>query len=137
MATHERCETEGPGPHLISSKQIAIVVASDKPPRASYLVASYLATSTRCKVYFVNPVVTEILGQHTCASLADIPEPLDIVDAFRKHDGLPGVLAEAVAAGLTVLMDRCVKIEHARFHGAPHLAGFDTGVISAKRQVLA
>jgi len=78
----------------------------------------------------------------------------------RKHDDLPGVLDEAVAAGaktlwlqlgswhedvskeakaagLDVVMDRCVKIEHARFHGGLHLAGFDAGVISSKRQVLA
>ena len=81
------------------------------------------------------------------------------MDVFRKHDDLPGVLDEAVAAGaktlwlqlgswhedvardaetagLNVVMDRCVKIEHARFHGGLHLAGFDTGVISSKRQVL-
>jgi predicted CoA-binding protein len=111
-------------------------------------------------VYFVNPVVKEILGQPTYASLADLPESPDIVDVFRKHDDLPGVLDEAIAAGaktlwlqlgswhegvaadaeaagLNVVMDRCVKIEHARFHGGLHLAGFDTGVISSKRQVLA
>ena len=81
------------------------------------------------------------------------------MDVFRRHDDLPGVLdetlavgaktlwlqlgswheevAKAEAAGLNVVMDRCVKIEHARFHGGLHLAGFDTGVISSKRQVLA
>lgn len=145
---------------LRNARSIAIVGASDKPSRASYFVANYLTSSTPYKVYFVNPVVKEILGQPTYASLADIPEPVDIVDVFRKHDDLPGVLAEAVAAGakalwlqlgswhedvardgeaagLTVVMDRCVKIEHARFHGGLHLAGFDTGVISSKRQVLA
>jgi predicted CoA-binding protein len=123
-------------------------------------VATYLQSSTRYKVYFVNPVVKEILGQPTYASLADLPESPDIVDVFRKHDDLPGVLDEAIAAGaktlwlqlgswhedvaadaeragLSVVMDRCVKIEHARFHGGLHLAGFDTGVISSKRQVLA
>ena len=123
-------------------------------------MATYLQSSTRYKVYFVNPVVKEILGQPTYASLADLPESPDMVDVFRKHDDLPGVLdeadrrrrqdplaaagswhedvaEEAEAAGLDVVMDRCVKIEHARFHGGLHLAGFDTGVISSKRQVLA
>ena len=145
---------------LRQAKSIAIVGASDKPSRASYFVATYLQSSTRYKVYFVNPVVKEILGEPTYASLADLPESPDIVDVFRKHDDLPGVLDEAIAAGaktlwlqlgswhedvakeaeaagLDVVMDRCVKIEHARFHGGLHLAGFDTGVISSKRQVLA
>jgi len=144
---------------LQQAKSIAIVGASDKPSRASYFVATYLS-STPYRVYYVNPVVKEILGQRTYASLAEVPEPVDIVDVFRRHDDLPGVLQEAIdagaknlwlqlgswhedvafaaeAAGLGVVMDRCVKIEHARFHGGLHLAGFNTGVISAKRQVLA
>jgi predicted CoA-binding protein len=144
---------------LRNARSIAIVGASDKPSRASYFVATYLS-STPYRVYYVNPVVKEILGQRTYASLAEVPEPVDIVDVFRRHDDLPGVLREAIdadaknlwlqlgswhedvardaeAAGLGVVMDRCVKIEHARFHGGLHLAGFNTGVISAKRQVLA
>ncbi|GAA4052576.1 CoA-binding protein [Arthrobacter methylotrophus] len=143
---------------LRQAKTIAIVGASDKPSRASYFVASYLKSSTKYRLFFVNPVVKEILGQPTYASLADLPESPDIVDVFRKHDDLPGVLEEAVAAdaktlwlqlgswheevarsaqeaGLNVVMDRCVKIEHARFHGGLHLAGFNTGVISSKRQI--
>ncbi|HEV7167591.1 MAG TPA: CoA-binding protein [Micrococcaceae bacterium] len=144
---------------LQQAQSIAIVGASDKPSRASYFVATYLS-STPYRVYYVNPVVKEILGQRTYASLAEVPEPVDIVDVFRRHDDLPGVLREAIdagaknlwlqlgswheevardaeAAGLGVVMDRCLKIEHARFHGGLHLAGFNTGVISAKRQVLA
>ncbi len=144
---------------LQNARSIAIVGASDKPSRASYFVATYLTTSTNYRVYFVNPVVKEILGRRTYAALAEIPEPVDIVDVFRKHDDLPGVLIDAEAAGaktlwlqlgswhedvarvaeaagLTVVMDRCVKIEHARFHGGLHLAGFNTGVLSSKRQVL-
>lgn len=145
---------------LRSTTSIAIVGASNKPSRASYFVATYLLSSTRYKVYFVNPVVDEILGQPVYKSLADLPEVPDLVEVFRKHNDLPGVLDEAIAvgaktlwlqlgswhegvaadaeaAGLNVVMDRCVKIEHARFHGGLHLAGFNTGVVSSKRQVLA
>lgn len=145
---------------LRRTQSIAIVGASDKPSRASYFVATYLLSSSRYRVYFVNPVATEILGQPVYKSLADLPEVPDLVDVFRRYDDLPSVLDEAIAigaktlwlqlgswheevaakaeaAGLEVVMDRCVKIEHARFHGGLHLAGFDTGVISSKRQVLA
>ncbi|MGJ9403382.1 CoA-binding protein [Arthrobacter sp. KK5.5] len=164
-ATTEERTWEGPSAPerlniLRNTKSIAIVGASNKPSRASYFVATYLLSSTRYKVYFVNPVLDEILGQPVYKSLADLPETPDLVEVFRKHDDLPGVLDEAVAvgaktiwlqlgswhedvaadaekAGLNVVMDRCVKIEHARFHGGLHLAGFNTGVVSSKRQVLA
>ena len=145
---------------LRKTTSIAMVGASDKPSRASYFVATYLLSSSRYRVYFVNPVAKEILGQPVYKTLADLPEVPDLVDVFRKHDDLPTVLAEAIAvgaktlwlqlgswhedvaaaaeaAGLEVVMDRCLKIEHARFHGGLNLAGFDTGVISAKRQLLA
>ena len=156
---------EGPGATerldiLRNTKSIAIVGASNKPSRASYFVATYLLSSSNYRVYFINPVVDEILGQPVYKSLADLPETPDLVEVFRKHDDLPGVLDEALAAGaktlwlqlgswheevaqraeaegLNVVMDRCVKIEHARFHGGLRLAGFNTGVISAKRQILA
>ena len=144
---------------LRRAKSIAIVGASNNPARASYFVATYLLTSSPYDVYFVNPRADRILGQQVYASLADLPVVPDIVDVFRKHDDLPDVAREAVeigakalwlqlgswneeaariaeAAGLDVVMDRCVKIEHARFHGGLHLAGFDTGVISSKRQVI-
>lgn len=143
---------------LRDSQSIAIVGASDKPSRASYFVSTYLLSSSPYRVYFVNPVLKEILGRSVYASLAELPEKPDVVDVFRKHDDLPAVLDEAIAvgattlwlqlglwheevarrgeeAGLNVVMDRCVKIEHARFHGGLHLAGFNTGVISSKRQV--
>jgi predicted CoA-binding protein len=145
---------------LRRTRSVAIVGASDKPSRASYFVATYLLSSARYRVYFVNPGLEEILGQPVYPSLADLPEAPDLVDVFRRHDHLPGVLEETLAvgaqtlwlqlgswhegvaraaqeAGLDVVMDRCVKIEHARFHGGLNLAGFNTGVISAKRQVLA
>ena len=145
---------------LRRAQSIAIVGASDKPSRASYFVATYLLSSSPYRVYFVNPVAKEILGRPVYASLADLPEVPDIVDVFRRHDDLPSVLQESVAvgaktlwlqlgswhegvardaeaAGLDVVMDRCVKIEHARFHGGLNLAGFNTGVISSKRQLTA
>ncbi len=145
---------------LRRTKTIAIVGASDNPARASYFVASYLFGSSPYEVYFVNPRATTILGRPAYASLADLPVAPDLVDVFRRHEDLPQVAQEAIdagantlwlqlgswneeaaalaeAAGLTVVMDRCVKIEHARFHGGLHLAGFDTGVISSRRQLLA
>ena len=74
---------------LRNTKTIAIVGASDKPSRASYFVATYLLSSSKYKVYFVNPVAKEILGQPVYASLADLPEVPDLVEVFRKHDDLP------------------------------------------------
>ncbi|MGK3947250.1 CoA-binding protein [Microbacterium sp. K2] len=145
---------------LRRARSVAIVGASNNPARASYFVATYLLSSTAYDVYLVNPRESEILGQPVYASLADLPVVPDIVDVFRRHDDLPGVAQEAIeagaqtlwlqlgswnedaaaiaeSAGLSVVMDRCIKIEHARFHGGLHLAGFDTGVISSRRQLLA
>ena len=144
---------------LRRTESIAIVGASDNPARASFFVATYLLSSAPYRVYFVNPRLDTILGRPVYPSLAELPEKPDLVDVFRRHDGLPGVLDQtlqagartlwlqlgswhedvarrAEAAGLDVVMDRCLKIEHARFHGGLHLAGFDTGVISSKRQVM-
>jgi uncharacterized protein len=143
---------------LQQSRTIAIVGASDNPARASYFVGTYLLASSNYTVWFVNPRATEILGQPVYASLADLPATPDIVDVFRKPSDLPEVLAESIdvgaktlwlqlgisddviaeqahAAGLNVVMNRCLKIEHARFHGGLHLAGFNTGVISSRRQL--
>lgn len=143
---------------LDETESIAIVGASANPARASNFVATYLLSSSAdYRVYLVNPRETEILGQPVYASLADLPEVPDMVDVFRKSDDLPGIAEEAVAvgaksfwaqlglwngeaaataaaAGLDVVMDRCTKIEHARFAGGLHLAGFSTGVISSKRR---
>lgn len=164
MSTEERTWVGPSAPERLAilrkTQSIAIVGASDKPSRASYFVATYLLSSSRYRVYFVNPVAKEILGRPVYKSLAELPEVPDLVDVFRRHDDLPTVLDESIAAGaktlwlqlgswhervaanaeaagLDVVMDRCVKIEHARFHGGLHLAGFDTGVISSKRQVVA
>lgn len=143
---------------LRRAKSIAIVGASPNPARSSYFVGTYLQQSSDFRVYFVNPNATEILGQPAYPDLASLPEVPDIVDVFRKASDIPAVIDDALAVGapvvwvqlgiwneeaarygeskgLTVVMDRCIKVEHARFHGGLHLMGFDTGVISAKKQV--
>jgi uncharacterized protein len=143
---------------LEATESIAIVGASSNPARASHFVATYLlSSSTDYTIWFVNPREHEILGHPVYATLADLPEPPDLVDVFRRSTELPGVAREAVAVGartfwaqlglfneeavdiawrggLAVVMNRCLKIEHARFAGGLHLAGFNTGVISARRQ---
>ncbi len=143
---------------LRRAKSIAIVGASPNPARSSYFVGTYLQQSSDYRVYFVNPNATEILGQPAYPDLASLPEVPDIVDVFRKASDIPSVIDDVLAVGastvwvqlgiwneeaavygeskgLTVVMDRCIKVEHARFHGGLHLMGFDTGVISAKKQV--
>jgi len=140
-----------------NSKNVAIVGASDNPARASFFVATYLQSTSHFKLFFVNPRLETLLGQPVYKSLADIPEQIDIVDVFRKISDIPHVLDEAiaigaktfwmqlgitdqvsaergVAAGLNVVQNRCLKIEHARFHGGLHLAGFNTGVINSQRK---
>jgi uncharacterized protein len=141
---------------LRSSRTIAIVGASNNPARASYFVGTYLLSSSDFTVWFVNPREETVLGQAAYPDLASLPQSPDIVDVFRKPSDLPEVLAEAravsartlwlqlgisdpviaeeaSAAGMNVVMNRCIKIEHARFHGGLHLAGFNTGVISSRR----
>jgi predicted CoA-binding protein len=106
----------------------------------------------------VNPNADTILGEKTYPDLASLPEVPDIVDVFRKPSDIPSVIDEALAVGaptvwvqlgiwnqeaaeygeskgLTVVMDRCIKIEHARFHGGLHLLGFDTGQITARKTI--
>ena len=142
---------------LDRTRTIAIVGASSNPSRASNFVMTYLASSV-CdyELYPVNPRETEINGHRCYPSLAELPVVPDMVDVFRKADDCPAIATEAVAVGATtlwlqlgvvseeaasiaaeggmdVVMDRCTKIEHARFAGGLHLAGFDTGVISSRR----
>ena len=104
----------------------------------------------------VQTYADEILGEPCYPTLADLPVVPDLVDVFRRSDDLPEVAEETIAigakafwaqlglwnvdaaqmaneAGLDVVMDRCLKIEHARFHGGLHRAGFDTGVIDSRR----
>ena len=141
---------------LRKTHSVAMVGASPNPARASNFVATYLL-STDFDLYFVNPNATEILGHPVYPSLDALPVAPDLVDVFRRPEDLPAVLdgtiaagastfwlqfglydetlaERAEAAGLAVVMDRCLKVEHARFHGGLHLAGFDTGVISARKR---
>ena len=142
---------------LREAQSVAMVGVSANPARPSNFVATYLvSSSTDFNVYFVNPRETEILGRPCVPSLDELPVTPDIVDVFRRPEDLPSVATEAVAAGAAtlwiqlglwsvdaasiavdagrnVVMDRCLKIEHARFHGGLHLAGFDTGVVDSRR----
>ena len=143
---------------LRKAKSIAIVGASPNPARSSYFVGTYLQQSSDYRVYFVNPNAETILGEKAYPDLASLPEVPDIVDVFRKASDIPAVIDDVLAVGaptvwvqlgiwneeaavygeskgLTVVMDRCIKVEHARFHGGLHLMGFDTGVISSRRQL--
>ena len=141
---------------LRKAKTIAIVGASPNPARSSFFVATYLKQSSDYELYYVNPNATEILGQKVYPDLASLPVVPDIVDVFRKGSDIPAVIDDVVAIGaktiwvqlgiwneeaalygeskgLTVVMDRCIKVEHARFHGGLHLLGFDTGQITARK----
>ncbi|MWV59968.1 CoA-binding protein [Rathayibacter sp. VKM Ac-2754] len=143
---------------LRRAKTVAIVGASPNPARSSYFVSTYLQQSSDYELFFVNPNATEILGQPVYRSLADLPVVPDIVDVFRKASDIPSVIDDVVAIGaptvwvqlgiwnqeaaeygeskgLTVVMDRCIKVEHARFHGGLHLLGFDTGQITARKTI--
>ncbi|HEY0521641.1 MAG TPA: CoA-binding protein, partial [Ilumatobacteraceae bacterium] len=126
-----------------STSTVAIVGMSADPSRASYFVATYLLSSscTFDEVWFVNPKGGEILGRPVYPSLADLPAAPDLVDVFRRAEDLPAVAAEVVAipgtrtfwaqlglhsdeavdivvnSGRVAVMDRCLKIEHARFCG--------------------
>ena len=137
-------------------RTVALVGVSANPLRSSNFVATYLRR-TGLTLYPVNPNYDRVLDLTCYPSLADLPEPPDLVDCFRRAEELPAVVEEAIAvgakvvwfqlglrheaaarrareAGLEVVQDRCLKIEHARFAGGLHLAGFDTGVISSRRR---
>ena len=121
---------------LERSKNVAIVGISNKEDRASYQVAKWLQENSHFTLIFVNPVIDEVLGQKTFPSLAEIPVQIDIVDVFRKAEDCPSVLEKAIAvgaksiwlqlgissdevavkgsaAGIEVVMDRCIKIDYA------------------------
>jgi len=140
---------------LGTCRVIAVVGLSADWFRPSYFAASYMQ-SHGYRVIPVNPRYETILGERCYPSLADIPEPVDMVDVFRKADDVPPIAEEAVRIGARVLwqqlgvrnlgadalvrshglesvMDRCVKIEHARLFGGLNWVGVNTRVVSAKR----
>ncbi|MBW3632483.1 MAG: CoA-binding protein [Chloroflexi bacterium] len=144
---------------LQENHRIAMVGLSADPMRPSHFAAIYMK-SEGYDIIPVNPRYAggTILGQPVYSSLEDIPEPVDIVDVFRRRDEVPGIARSAAAigakvlwmqlgvindeaariaadAGLEVVMDRCVKIEHARFFGGLNLVGMNTGVVTSRRRI--
>ncbi len=139
----------------LNRHRIAVVGLSANELRASHFVGRYMQMHGY-DVIPVNPREESILGLESYASLSDIPEPVDIVDVFRNPDAVPAIAEEAVATGakclwlqfgvisdagakiagdgsLDVVMDRCLKVEHARYLGRMHWLGLNTGRITARR----
>ena len=138
-----------------TARTIAVVGLSSNELRASNFVGYYLRRHGY-HVIPVNPREDTILGQKSYASLADVPDPIDVVDVFRAPAALPDVAREAVAVGakalwcqfgvineegdqialdggLDLVVDRCLKIEHARYAGRMHWLGFNTRRITSVR----
>jgi predicted CoA-binding protein len=137
--TLERQESEAEITGILRNyRVVAVVGLSSDPSRPSYRVAQYLQDQGY-RIVPVNPGCQEVLGEKCYAGLKDIPFPVEIVDIFRKVDAIPGIVAEAIAvgakvvwmqqgleephsarkarqAGLRVVMDRCLKIEHGQRH---------------------
>jgi predicted CoA-binding protein len=140
---------------LHSAKTIAVVGLSTNELRASYFVGYYLKRHGY-RVIPVNPREREILGEKSFKNLGAVPVPVDIVNVFRAPEALPAIAAEAVeigagniwcqfgvinqeatriaeAGGVSVIMDRCIKVEHARYVGRMHWLGFNTQRITSVR----
>ena len=130
-------------PIFQSTRTIAVVGLSPNPDRASHGVAAYLQAAG-FRIIPVNPTVAEVLGERSYASLDEVPEPVDVVDIFRRSEDVPGVVEQAIrrgakvvwmqegvvneaaaeaarAAGLTVVMDRCMLKEHQRLNSERRL----------------
>ena len=139
---------------LQSYRRIAMVGLSANPMRPSHFAAIYML-SKGYDIVPVNPREKHILGRACYPSVRDVPGAVEIVDIFREPAAVPGVVEDAIAvgakvvwmqlgviheeaaerarqAGLEVVMDRCVKIEHARFFGGLNMLGLRTGVISSR-----
>jgi predicted CoA-binding protein len=140
---------------LNTAKTVAIVGLSKNHLRASHFVGFYLRRHGY-RVIPVNPRETDVFGEPSFKNLADVPVPVDIVNVFRAPDALPGIARDAVAigatnlwcqfsvineegariaeaGGLSVVMDRCIKVEHARYAGRMHWLGFNTQRITSVR----
>jgi predicted CoA-binding protein len=140
---------------LARSRTIAVVGLSANWYRPSYFAAKYLQDHGY-RVIPVNPSYKEVLGERCYPDVASIPDAVDVVDCFRKPDEMPALARAAIAkrakilwmqlgirsdeaariaaaAGLDVVENRCMKIEHARLMGGLHWAGVNTGVVSARR----
>jgi uncharacterized protein len=140
---------------LFRAKTIAIVGLSPNELRASYFVGYYLKRHGY-RIIPVNPRGSDILGEKSFKSLLDVQTPVDVVNVFRTPDAVPAIAEEAVkiraealwcqfgvinedgariaeAGGVSVVMDRCVKVEHARYAGRMHWLGFNTDRITSVR----
>ena len=136
-------------------RDIAMVGLSSNPYRPSHFAARYLLAEGY-NVIPVNPREKEILGRQSYPSVKDIPGPVDVVDIFRASKEAPSIIEQAIAigakavwmqfgvinyeaarrareAGLEVVMDQCMKVEHARFFGGLHTLGLNTGIVSSRR----
>ena len=141
---------------LQTARTIAIVGLSSNVLRPSNFVGFYLQRHGY-RIVPVNPRETEALGEKAYASLSEVPYPIDVVDVFRAPQFVPEIAEEAVRVGakalwmqfgvisgegariaerggLKVVMDRCMKVEHARNMGRMHWLGFNTGVVKAQRE---
>jgi predicted CoA-binding protein len=140
---------------LTTAKTIAIVGLSPNELRASHFVGFYMRRHGY-RIVPVNPREKAILGETSYPTVGEIPFPIDVVDVFRQPDAVPELAREAVRAGakalwcqynvispeggdiaeragLKVVMDRCMKVEHARHLGRMHWLGFNTGIVTARR----
>jgi predicted CoA-binding protein len=140
---------------LSTARVVAVVGLSSNVLRPSHFVAFYLQRHGY-RVIPVNPRETEVLGEKSYASLGDVPVHVDVVDVFRQPDAVPAIARDAVAigagalwlqfgvispegaeiaraGGLDVVVDRCMKVEHARHLGRMHWLGFNTGTVTSRR----
>lgn len=158
LSDEDRLKYQDPGMIrniLSTTKTVAMVGLSPKPERPSYFVGSYLK-SEGYRVIPVNPRATEIFGEKSYPDLLSIPDPVDVVNVFRQPEECVEIARQAVQigaktlwlqlrivnleaariareAGLNVIMDRCMKIEHGRYSGSLHWVGMNTELISARR----
>jgi predicted CoA-binding protein len=140
---------------LRTYKRVAMVGLSNNPSRPSFFAATYLR-DYGYQIFPVNPAYEEVMGLQSYPSLSAVPQPLEVVDIFRRPEEAPAIVDEAIrlgakviwmqlgvihlpardkaqAAGLDVVMDRCMKIEHARFHGGLNFAGLRTNLVTARK----